>query len=318
VGGSSFPMRRPMTSLSPSCGSAWRSEASRAADQLVFFPAGLDAFEGVIGDLTATDSLQLLDRAPDPEAAARLSRSQISAALKRAHRRDVPAKTEKIQTVLRAPALGQPAVLAGAYAATVRSTIAVITVLNTQEGYVADLTSRPDLGAGPAAELQKELRKLRMLAGEPTMRTLARRAGSSPASVSRIFSGTTRTPNRIVTLEIVQLLAESAGLDVGHTVAMFDNLWQRAKDLDDTEKYRQRPNVFYELGVAHAAKARAAQAAEWQVSSWSSTDSAVAVAKVDDSVIVRNADAPAAVVSFPVEEWAAFVKAVKNGEFDVA
>jgi hypothetical protein len=93
-----------------------------------FFPAALDAFE----DLAATDTLELLNRAPDPEAAARLSRSQITAALKRARRREVPAKTEKIQAALRAPALRQPAVLVGAYAATVRSTVAVIGVLNTQ------------------------------------------------------------------------------------------------------------------------------------------------------------------------------------------
>jgi hypothetical protein len=115
-----------------------------------FFPAALDAFE----DLAATDTLELLNRAPDPEAAARLSRSQITAALKRARRREVPAKTEKIQAALRAPALRQPAVLVGAYAATVHSTVAVIGVLNTQ---IAVLQGQVEahFGRHPAVEIYR-------------------------------------------------------------------------------------------------------------------------------------------------------------------
>jgi transposase len=93
-----------------------------------FFPAALEAFP----DLDRTDALELLTAAPDPVTAAALSRNRIAAALKRARRRDVAGKAERIQAVLRAPALSQPAVLAGAYAVTVRSTIAVITVLNSE------------------------------------------------------------------------------------------------------------------------------------------------------------------------------------------
>jgi Transposase/Transposase IS116/IS110/IS902 family len=93
-----------------------------------FFPAALEAFP----DLAATDVLELLAAAPDPVAAAGLSRNRITGALKRARRRDVAGKAEHIQAVLRAQALRQPAVLAGAYAVTVRSTIAVITVLNSE------------------------------------------------------------------------------------------------------------------------------------------------------------------------------------------
>jgi transposase len=44
-----------------------------------FFPAALEAF----GDLTAPDALELLGKAPDPASGARLSRPQITAALKR-------------------------------------------------------------------------------------------------------------------------------------------------------------------------------------------------------------------------------------------
>jgi transposase len=53
-----------------------------------YFPAALAAFE----DLDAPDALELLGKAPDPAKAARLTRAQISAALKRARRRDIPGK----------------------------------------------------------------------------------------------------------------------------------------------------------------------------------------------------------------------------------
>src|SRR6185436_16356593 len=48
-----------------------------------FFPAALDAFE----DLTSPDALELLGKAAIPAAAARLTRAQIAAALRRAGRR---------------------------------------------------------------------------------------------------------------------------------------------------------------------------------------------------------------------------------------
>jgi hypothetical protein len=83
-------------------------------------------------DLTAADTLELLAAAADPETAAGLSRERIAGALKRARRRDVAGKAERIQTVLRAQALRQPPVLAEAYAVTVRSTVAVINVLNSE------------------------------------------------------------------------------------------------------------------------------------------------------------------------------------------
>ena len=122
-----------------------------------YFPAALEAFE----DLDAADTLELLARAPDPASAARLTTAQISAALKRARRRDVAAKAERIQAVLRAAHLGQPDVVAAAYAASVRALIAVLATLNEQvktlqgqvEAYFGQhpdaeiITSQPGLGA---------------------------------------------------------------------------------------------------------------------------------------------------------------------------
>ena len=108
-------------------------ERTRATQRLrhalrEYFPAALTAF----ADLDAVDTLELLGRAPDPASAARLSISQISAALKQARRRDVAAKAATIQAVLRGEQLGQPAVVTAAYAATVRALVAVLGTLNEQ------------------------------------------------------------------------------------------------------------------------------------------------------------------------------------------
>jgi len=104
-------------------------ETQRLRHQLrEYFPAALEAFE----DLDAPDALELLGKAADPARAARLTRAQVSAALKRAGRRDITGRATAILTALRSGQLGQPPVLTAAYAATVRSLIAVITVLNEQ------------------------------------------------------------------------------------------------------------------------------------------------------------------------------------------
>jgi transposase len=108
-------------------------ERTRAVQRLrhqlrEYFPAALEAFE----DLDAPDVLELLGKAPDPERARKLTRAQVSAALKRARRRGIPGKATAILAALRSEQLGQPAALTAAYAATVRSLIAVITVLNEQ------------------------------------------------------------------------------------------------------------------------------------------------------------------------------------------
>jgi transposase len=92
-----------------------------------FFPAALEAFD----DLTAPDALELLTRAPDPASAARLSRPQITAALKRA-RRQAGEKAATIAAALRTVHLAQPPAVAAAYAATVRSLAVMITAFNAE------------------------------------------------------------------------------------------------------------------------------------------------------------------------------------------
>jgi transposase len=130
-------------------------ERTRAVQRLrhqlrEYFPAALEAFE----DLDAPDTLELLGKAPDPARARKLTRAQVSAALKRARRRNIPDKATAILAALRSPQLGQPAAVTAAYAATVRSLIAVITVLDEQvkalQGQVEE-----NFGRHPDAEIYR-------------------------------------------------------------------------------------------------------------------------------------------------------------------
>jgi len=115
-----------------------------------YFPAAVAAFE----DLDARDALELLGKAPDPARAARLTRAQVSAALKRAGRRKIAERADAIVAALRSPQLGQPAALTAAYAATVRSLTAVIATLNEQ---VASLQGQVEahFGQHPDAEIYR-------------------------------------------------------------------------------------------------------------------------------------------------------------------
>ena len=93
-----------------------------------YHPAALEAFD----DLDAPDALELIARAPDPSRARKLTKAQVSAALKRARRRNVPERAAEVLAALRGEHLEQPAALTAAYAATVLALVAVITVLNEQ------------------------------------------------------------------------------------------------------------------------------------------------------------------------------------------
>ena len=69
---------------------------------LGYYPAALEAFD----DLDAPDTLELLGKAPDPARAAKLTRAQVSAALKRARRRNSTDKATAILDRTAQPAAG--------------------------------------------------------------------------------------------------------------------------------------------------------------------------------------------------------------------
>jgi len=126
-------------------------QVQRLRHQLLdYFPAALEAFD----DLDAPDTLELLARAPEPARAAKLTRAQVSAVLKRAGRRKITERATVILTALRGERLDQPPAVTAAYAVTVRSLTAVITVLNEQvkalQGQV-----EADFGRHPDAEIYR-------------------------------------------------------------------------------------------------------------------------------------------------------------------
>lgn len=93
-----------------------------------YFPAALDAFE----DLAAPDALELLGKAPDPASATKLTTTQVTAALRRARRKHVPAKADLIRSALRSEQLTQPGPVVAAYAATTTAAVKILEVLNEQ------------------------------------------------------------------------------------------------------------------------------------------------------------------------------------------
>jgi len=107
-----------------------KRHASRLRSALrEYYPTALDAFD----DLANGDALGVLDRAPHPQVGARLSVSQIRAALKRGGRqRNLDERAEQIQQVLRQEHLSAPDPVAAAFSATTKTTVGVITELNTQ------------------------------------------------------------------------------------------------------------------------------------------------------------------------------------------
>jgi len=93
-----------------------------------------------------------LGKAADPASAARLTRAQITAALRRAGRRNLAVRAEEIRTALRTEQLGQPPAVTAAYAATVRSQVAVLRTLDDE---IATMQSEVSahFGQHPAAEI---------------------------------------------------------------------------------------------------------------------------------------------------------------------
>lgn len=94
-----------------------------------YYPAALVAFE----DLDDRDALAVLGRAPDPATGARLSLSQIKAALRAGgRRRYLDATAQRIQEGLRTEQLAAPAQLAEAYTASTRALVGLLVAFNTQ------------------------------------------------------------------------------------------------------------------------------------------------------------------------------------------
>jgi hypothetical protein len=92
-----------------------------------YYPAALETFD----DLAHGDALGVLDRAPTPQQAARLSLPMLQSALKRGGRhRNIAARARQIHAALRSEQLAAPAAVTAAFAATTRATVSIIVELN--------------------------------------------------------------------------------------------------------------------------------------------------------------------------------------------
>jgi transposase len=127
-----------------------------------FFPAALEAFGT---DLGHGDATAVLGRAPTPAAAAKLSASQISSALRRGGRqRNVAARSAEIQACLRGHQMRAPERVETAYGAQVASMVAVITEMTRQIAALeAELTT--DFESHPDAEIVRSLPGLGTILG---------------------------------------------------------------------------------------------------------------------------------------------------------
>jgi hypothetical protein len=227
------------------------------AQLLEYFPAAVAAFE----DLDAPDALELLSKAPDPSRAAKLTRAQVSAALKRAGRYKIAERTDAILAALRSPQLGQPPVLTAAYAATVRSLAAVIATLNEQ---VASLQGQVEahFGQHPDAEIYLSQPGLGAITGARVLGEFgddphryasakARRnyAGTSPITRAsgkrKIVAARFVRNNRLIDALMIQAFA---ALRVSPGARAFYDV-QRAKGLEHNDALRRLASRL--VGILH-------------------------------------------------------------------
>ena len=126
-----------------------------------FYPGALEAFD----DLDSADALALLAVAPTPALGRGLSRSKIASALRRGGRqRRTEERATEIQTVLRAPQLEAPPIVAEAMGTSTRALVAVISELAIQIGTLeTELADRFD--QHPDAKIIRSLPGLGMILG---------------------------------------------------------------------------------------------------------------------------------------------------------
>jgi transposase len=126
-----------------------------------FYPAALAAFD----DLTGGDALTVLQLAPEPRLGAALSKTQITAALRRGGRtRRTAERAAVIQAALRAPQLQPAPVIAAAMGASVSALASVIAEM-TRQIAVLERQLAADFEQHPDAEVVRSLPGLGTILG---------------------------------------------------------------------------------------------------------------------------------------------------------
>jgi transposase len=229
---------------------------------LDYFPAALVAYQLGTLTLTGSDVLALLAKAPTPAEAAKLTTAQIAAALKKAGRRgDVPGRAAAVQAGLRTEQLGQSDIVAGAYAATVRSGVAILQTLNTE---IAGLESEVEayFGRHPDVEIYRSLPGLGPILGARVLAEFGDAPGRyADAKARKNYAGTapiTRQSGKTKTVHarfihndrLVNALDLQAGAAIlrDHYIrAYYDEL--RARGLGHHAALRQLANRL--VGILH-------------------------------------------------------------------
>jgi transposase len=224
-----------------------------------YFPAALQAYQALT--LTGADTLELLAKAPTPAQAARLTTAQISAVLKRARRRDIPAKAAAIEQALRTEHLGQPDIVTGAYAATVRAAAAILQTLNA-EIRTMEAQVEAHFGQHPDAEVYLSQPGIGAILGARVLAEFGDAPGRYTDAKSRKnYAGTapiTRQSGKTKTVHarfihndrLIDALHMQASTAILHDTAVrayYDEL--RARDLNHPAALRQIGNRL--VGILH-------------------------------------------------------------------
>ena len=114
-----------------------------------YYPAALEAFD----DLAHPDALAVLAATPDPERGRTLTKSRVVAVLRKAGRqRNLQTRAEQIVTALRSEQLPARDGIVAAYAAAIRSLVAITTEMVAQIGVMEDQV-KAGFGRHPDAEI---------------------------------------------------------------------------------------------------------------------------------------------------------------------
>jgi transposase len=224
-----------------------------------YFPAALEAYKSLT--LTGVDALELLAKAPTPAAAAKLTLAQISGALKKARRRDIPTKAAAIQQALRAEHLGQPEIVNTAYAATTRAAVAILQTLNA-EIQTLDKAVGAHFGQHPDAEVYLSQPGIGVVLGARVLAEFGDASGRYADAKSRKnYAGTapiTRQSGKSKTVHarfihndrLVDALHMQAGAAILHDPGVrsyYDEL--RAREIGHNAALRQVGNRL--VGILH-------------------------------------------------------------------
>ncbi|MFE7246235.1 IS110 family transposase [Streptomyces sp. NPDC057582] len=224
-----------------------------------YFPSALTAYASL--ELTSTDALELLIKAPTPEQAAKLTKQQITTVLTRHRRRNRAEKAAAIAATLREPQLDVAAPVTAAYAAAATAHARLMITLNEQidtlEAEVkAHFLAHPDAEIYLSMPGIGEIIGARVLAefGDDPSRYVSAKARKNYAGTSPV----TRASGKVHTVQAryvrnnrlgdaLQRQAFSALQNSPGARRYYDK--QRARDLDYNPALRQVGNRL--VGILH-------------------------------------------------------------------